>query len=175
MAESIVAYSGKSLKTMAEEGGSGHWTASPERVSQCKYIVVVRNMREHLANRDVPHGTAFLIAEINGVKASVHAARSVVTFNRYALINVENAWQTATNGQRFPLAYHETEFLLRVLGIDLNALVWHTLHEEESPNVPIQTIARLPSDPVAIVQKAKQELANLLNIKASQIEIKLTF
>lgn len=179
--ESVIVYTGKDLRRMREEGGCGHWTASPIRVEAAQYLVCVRNRREQWASMDFEHGVAFLIAQIKSTKPSTHAARITIEFNSYAMLDIPNAWQLLANGQRFPVAYLETAEMFRRLQLNPGDLVWQQLVSHPAPlhvAEPVATHAAAadaarskgPSFSDAIAE-AKQTLAASLGIAAEKIEI----
>ncbi|QOY92718.1 hypothetical protein IM543_14005 [Massilia sp. UMI-21] len=179
--ESVVVYTGKDLRRMREEGGCGHWTASAIRVEAAEYLVCVRNRREQWAAMDYEHGLAFLIAKISGTKASPHAARITIEFSSYAILDVPGAWQLLAKGQRFPVAYLETDELFRRLRLKEDDLDWQPLVGEPprirvaeggTPMLPAPDHAELTTGGFtkAIVD-AKRKLAESLGIASEKIEI----
>jgi len=179
--ESVIVYTGKDLRRMREEGGCGHWTASPVRVEAAEYLVCVRNRREQWAATDHEHGVAFLIARIAGTKPSMHAARITIEFSSYALLSIPDAWQTLAKGQRFPVAYMETQELLRRLQLNPDELAWQAFASgpPRAPTAePAGSRAAAPdanrnkgrSFPDAIAE-AKDKLAESLGIASEKIEI----
>jgi hypothetical protein len=179
--ESVIVYTGKDLRRMREDGGCGHWTASPIRVEAAEYLVCVRNRREQWAAMDFEHGVAFLIAQIKGAKPSAHAARITIEFSTYAMVDIPDAWQLLANGQRFPVAYLETSELFRRLQLDPNDLAWQQLVSNPAPPQcaePAATYA-VPADAAAgkgasftsAIAEAKRKLAESLGIAAEKIEI----
>lgn len=175
--ESVIVYTGKDLRWMREEGGCGHWTASPIRVAAAEYLVCVRNRREQWAAMDFDHGVAFLIARISGTKASPHAARITIEFSSYAMLDIPGAWQLLAKGQRFPVAYLETAELLSRLQLNPDKLAWRTLGA--APAQPqVQEMAAPVGAPeasgagfAAAIGEAKRRLAQSLGIGAEKIEI----
>lgn len=187
--ESVVVYTGKDLRRMREEGGCGHWTASPIRVEAARYLVCVRNRREQWAAMDHEHGVAFLIAKISGTKPSMHAARITIEFGSYALLDIPDAWQLLAKGQRFPVAYMETADLLHRLKLNPDALAWKPFTAKLGP-LQLQ-LAETPAPESAApdpgrgnegsagsggsfahaVAQAKRRLADSLGIAAEKIEI----
>lgn len=179
--ESVIVYTGKDLRRMREEGGCGHWTASPIRVEAAQYLVCVRNRREQWAAMDFEHGAAFLIAQIKGTKPSPHAARITIEFENYAMLHVPGAWQLLANGQRFPVAYLETSELMRRLQLNPDELAWTSLLGNPGRSQPAQSAA---SSAIAAdasegkgasftdtIAEAKRVLAESLGIGAEKIEI----
>jgi hypothetical protein len=179
--ESVIVYTGKDLRRMREDGGCGHWTASPIRVEAAQYLVCVRNRREQWAATDFEHGVAFLIAKISGTKPSPHAARITIEFSTYAMLDISNAWQLIAKGQRFPVAYLETSELFRRLALDPNELVWQQLVSNPGPLQVSQTVApyAVPADATEgsgtsltnAIAEAKRKLAESLGIPSEKIEI----
>ncbi len=181
--ESVIVYTGKDLRRMREEGGCGHWTASPIRVEAAQYLVCVRNRREQWAAMDHEHGVAFLIAKITGTKPSMHAARITIEFDSYALLDIPDAWQLLAKGQRFPVAYMETADLFTRLALNPDDLAWKPFMTKPGP-VQLQLAdAPAPSagapDPggskagsfTNAIAEAKRKLAESLGIASEKIEI----
>lgn len=179
--ESVIVYTGKDLRRMREEGGCGHWTASPERVQAAQYLVCVRNRREQWAATDFEHGAAFLIAKIHGIKPSPHAARITIEFKSYAMLDIPGAWQLLAKSQRFPVAYLETDELLRRLEIEPETLNWRRLAasgeplliaERALPNAHPAEGAQPKAGSLAdAIAEAKRKLAESLGIGLEKIEI----
>ncbi|KFI07498.1 hypothetical protein [Massilia sp. BSC265] len=179
--KSVIVYTGKDLRRMREEGGCGHWTASPIRVEAAEYLVCVRNRREQWAAMDYPHGVAFLIAQITRTKPSTHAARITIEFSSYAMLDIADAWQLLAKGQRFPVAYLETDELFRRLQLKQDELVWQQLTGDPvslqvaEPAVsyaaaPAPDRGKAPSFSNTIAE-AKSKLAESLGIASEKIEI----
>lgn len=179
--ESVIVYTGKDLRRMREEGGCGHWTASPIRVEAAQYLVCVRNRREQWAAMDFEHGVAFLIARIKSTKPSPHAARITIEFETYALVHIPSAWQLLAKNQRFPVAYLETTELFRRLQLNPEELTWQQLLNTPAPaqaadgapagSVQAETAdGKAASFPQAIAE-TKRKLAESLGIASEKIEI----
>jgi hypothetical protein len=179
--ESVIVYTGNDLRRMREDGGCGHWTASPIRVEAAEYLVCVRNRRDQWAAMDFEHGVAFLIAKISSTKPSQHAARITIEFSTYAMLNISNAWQLIAKGQRFPVAYLETSELFRRLEINPNELVWQQLASTSGALQVAETVApyAMSADGTEgkatgltnAIADAKQKLAKSLGIASDKIEI----
>ncbi|NML19123.1 hypothetical protein [Azohydromonas caseinilytica] len=160
--ESVVVFTGKDRSTMTQEGGSGHWAARDDRISNAEYVVCVRNRREQWAATDLEHGTAFLVGKIAGTTPAPYDGRVIIKFSEYAEINVPDSWKAITGGQRFPVAYIETNKLFNALGIKLESLEWKPFQESPEQDEP-----RSKSP----FTEAKEWLAKQLNIDADSIEI----
>lgn len=183
--ESVIVYTGKDLRQMREDGGCGHWTASPTRVEAAEYLVCVRNRREQWAATDFEHGVAFLIAKISGTKPSPHAARITIEFSAYAMVDIPGAWQVLAKGQRFPVAYLETSELFRRLDLDPAFLKWlplgsnpgpqHVSQADASYAAPADTTAGRSANFTGAIAEAKRKLAESLGIASEKIEITIRF
>jgi hypothetical protein len=183
--ESVIVYTGKDLRQMREDGGCGHWTASPTRVEAAQYLVCVRNRREQWAATDFEHGVAFLIAKITRTKPSPHAARITIEFSTYAMLDIPGAWQLLAKSQRFPVAYLETSELFRRLHLNPDDLTWRPLGSNPGPlqvsEAPVAYAA--PADAAAgrsasftsAIAEAKRKLAESLGIASEKIEITIRF
>lgn len=179
--ESVIVYTGKDLRRMREEGGCGHWTASPIRVEAAEYLVCVRNRREQWAAMDYGHGVAFLIARITRTKPSPHAARITIEFSSYAMLDIPDAWQLLANGQRFPVAYLETAELLRRLDLNPDDLDWQQLISQapraQATDGPSAALPPAEQNDVKgggfiwAIAEAKRKLAESLGIASEKIEI----
>lgn len=181
--ESVIVYTGKDLRRMREDGGCGHWTASPIRVEAAEYLVCVRNRREQWAAMDFEHGVAFLIAHIKSTKPSPHAARITIEFETYAMLDIPGAWQLLAKAQRFPVAYLETSELFRRLQLNPAELVWQQMPPVRAPQPPhvAEAAASYAIAPDAgedkgasftrKIAEAKRSLAESLGIGSEKIEI----
>jgi hypothetical protein len=179
--ETVIVYTGKDLRRMREDGGCGHWTASPIRVEAAEYLLCVRNRREQWAAMDYEHGVAFLIAHIKSTKPSMHAARITIEFSTYAMLDIPGAWQLLAKGQRFPVAYLETAEVFRRLQLNPDKLVWQQLVSDPAPLQVAEPVgpcvARLDAaeDKGAsltdAIAEAKRKLAESLGIASEKIEI----
>jgi hypothetical protein len=149
----VKVFTGKGLQTMFEEGGTGHWKASSDRISRCKYVVCVRNIYAEWSEHDLPHSTAFVI----GRNLSIIEAedRNIIGFNEYAKINIPDAW----DGNRNPVTYTDVDSL----GLDLEKLDW-----QKFPTDQVRPEDRVK--PLTIAE-AKNGLAKGLGINLENIEI----
>lgn len=180
MNEDLVAvFTGKSLANgMTEDGGSGHWIARKDRVLAATYLLCVRNRRETWAVTDVDHGTAFLVARISGTSPSEHDNRLVINFSEYAEIHVPNAWHLCTDGQRYPVAYLDSDTVQNALGLDFNALEWKPF----APTAEVAAVAAktkrtvTPGDITrSAIQEAKAMLSDALGVPEESIEITVRY
>ena len=183
--ESVIVYTGKDLRRMREDGGCGHWTASPIRVEAAQYLVCVRNRREQWAAMDFEHGVAFLIARIKSTKPSAHAARITIEFETYALVHIPGAWQLLAKNQRFPVAYLETAEMFRRLQLNPDELTWQQLLGNPGPAHVAENAAACAvqadaadgkgASLIQAIAEAKRKLAESLGIASEKIEITIRF
>jgi hypothetical protein len=171
--ESVAVFTGKNIEIIRSEGGSGHWSVSVPRAQKAEFVVCVRNRRAQWSVTDLKHGTAFIIARASGkITESKHAGRSIIGLSEYAEIHVEGAWKKLTGGQRFPVAYLNTEDMLNKLGIKVDDLKWKPF-EAEIPSEVVVKIAEQDDEDEVIspIIQAKQQLAKALGISPDTIEI----
>ena len=115
----VAVFTSRGKDEIIKRGGTGNWGASPDRIMQNRYVVVVRNRNEnaHWHQNDFDHGTAFLIGRVSGVAETDDTTkdnrmRYVIEFDAYAEIDVPDAWGKSRN----PVWFTN----LDELGIDLN-------------------------------------------------------
>lgn len=169
MADKVVAvFSGKDYaEDMRQEGGSGHWLASPVRVEESNFLLVVRNRRETWAKKDHSHGTAFLVGRGLGSKRSPYTGRIVITFKEYAIIEVPGAWGKCTGGQRYPVAYLDRSDVEKNLEIKFDELEWLPYEEAEMEAAEEE----IEEDPPLTIAQAKRGLAKTFGVDEKSIEI----
>lgn len=98
-----------------------------------------------------------------------------------AIVEIPNAWQLLANGQRFPVAYLETEDMLRRLALDPDTLDWQRLVSDaprlrvapgETPVLPAPDAAEPRAGGFTkAIAEAKRKLADSLGIASEKIEI----
>ena len=47
MAKVIGIFTGKDLKWMESEGGSGYWIVRTDRIKSAEYVILIRNHKKH--------------------------------------------------------------------------------------------------------------------------------
>lgn len=131
MANVVGIFTGKDLKMMESEGGSGYWVARTDRVKNSEYVILIRNRREQWAAKDgLEHGQAFLIGKISDcIQSKKYDGRKLIQISEYSPLpdtsDFKKAWKKLTDGQRYPVAYLTTENLLEALGLDVTILDWY--------------------------------------------------
>lgn len=156
----VMVFTSKSLETMKKEGGSGNWSARRDRLQHAQWIVAVRNRHSNWSQGDEPHGSAFLIGHVTGVKPSPPSRpnRFVIAFDRYAEIKIENAWGHGRN----PVTYTS----LSELGINPEQLDWKPFVESESADA-----IHISSTPSSVVDQARAMIASSFAINPGSVKI----
>lgn len=147
--KSLVIFTGWGQTAVESYNGSGYWKARMDRVNNAEYVFLVRNHRATWATKNdgVDHGQAFLVGKINkcvnayDIDETFDDDRIFIEFKKYALLpenkNVKNAWEELTKtkrsarGQRNPVAYRDTDWILDKLNISLDELNWISLEEND--------------------------------------------
>lgn len=173
--KTVAVFTGKDMTIMADEGGSGYWIAKEERLKNAEYLIAVRNLRETWAVKDNKHGTAFLVARITGCfRTDRHAGRSVITFEEYAEICVPDSWKKLTDGQRYPVAYLDTQIAFEELHINPEKLEWKKFSElVVSPVEKDETQPAVQLSLPEAVAEAKRFISGATGISESAIAINI--
>jgi len=162
MPGAIALFTREPLDEILENGGTGDWVTSADRVRQYPFVVLVRNRNHPSSPSDVDHGTAFLIGRVFGTRVAEKRAangypRIFIELKDYAQVNVKNVWSKSQN----PVWYTNLE----TLGID----------ENEIEFAPISHVATAQRETAASENNAlaeiKRDLAKLFNVPASAVEI----
>lgn len=153
-------FTSKSLETMRQEGGSGNWAANKDRLRHAKWIVATRNEKSNWAQGAEAHGSAFLIGRVSGIKPAPapEQNRFVVSFDRYADLNIPNAW----TGSRNPVTYTD----LATLGLDPDALSW-----KEFQAHPSSDSEGSPKEPSLVIDRARTMIAEAFSISPEAVKI----
>ena len=159
-------FTSKSLETMIQEGGTGNWAGKEDRLRHTKWVVATRNLKSDWTQGDEPHGSAFIIGRVSGVKASPapEEERFVIQFDQYANISVLNAWTNNRN----PIAYTS----LHELGIAPEELSW-------TPFPPRPAVTTTPNSrgeqPATVIDQARSMIASALSISPEAVKITVAF
>jgi hypothetical protein len=92
--DTILVFTSRDTEELVREGGSQAWKLDPIHAATCRYLVCVWNaFGDHDGQQDAAHGSAFLIAAIDGIEpAPERADRYIVRFSRWAPLSVTGAW-----------------------------------------------------------------------------------
>lgn len=159
MTDVVMVFTSKSLETMKHEGGSGNWAANKDRVKHARWIVATRNQKSGWTQGEEGHGNAFLIGRVSGIKQAPapENTRYVILFDRYAELNVPDAW----TGDRNPVAYTD----LATLGINPDELEW----KDFDPAVPLAEGA--VNTPATVIDHARMLVANAFSVSPDAVKI----
>lgn len=160
MKDVLMVFTSKSLETMQREGGSGNWAANKDRLKHAKWIVATRNEKSNWTQGNEEHGTAFMIGRISGIKAapSPEQKRFVVSFDKYAKLNISNAW----TGSRNPVTYTD----LATLGINPETLEW-----KEFAIQPTADAGANATEPSLVIDRARSMIAEAFSISPDAVKI----
>lgn len=110
-------FTARGFERILRDGGSGDWTASPERVSkEVEFVVCCQNTAPQMKGKDWgkishKHGEGFIVGKLSEVvlmtQDPTQKKRCRFMFSEYAEISVDGLWQ----GDRFPVRYLSDEEL----------------------------------------------------------------
>lgn len=180
-------FTGKDLKMMESEGGSGYWVARTDRIKGSEYVFFMRNRREQWAAKDgMEHGQAFAIGKISGcIPSQKYDGRKLIQMSEYSLLpdtsEFKKAWKKLTKGQRYPVAYLTTENLLEALDLDVAKISWSIFNA--NPNAEsFSDEAGLDGETMAdekelseIIFEAKEMIALAADVDIDKISIQISF
>jgi hypothetical protein len=166
MNDTVMVFTSKSLETMRSEGGTGNWAGREERLKHTKWVVATRNLKSAWTQGDEPHGSAFLIGRISGVKAASapESDRFVIQFDRYANLAIPNAWTNNRN----PIAYTS----LSALGIDPERLEWRDFSASTAQGSQGTPPLEAPAN---VIDQARTMIAHALSIPPDAVKITVAF
>ena len=188
MAKVIGIFTGKDLKWMESEGGSGYWIARTDRIKSAEYVILIRNRRETWAVKDgLGHGQAFMIGKISGcIPTKKHAGRKLIQISEYSLLpdtdDFKKAWKKLTAGQRYPVAYLNTDNLLEKLNLDVTTLEWSAFNANPNAENDLSETETGESDALdetkdlsEIIAEAKEMIAHAAGIEVDKVNIQISF
>jgi hypothetical protein len=116
----IAVFTADSRDEIVAVGGSVSWVVAEKQARRREFLVCIRNAREVAFHDHEPHGTAFLVGRISGLKAygqdKKGMQRFIIEISEYAVVDYPEAWGEWRN----PVKYTTLE----ELGIDLKKLVF---------------------------------------------------
>ena len=124
MSESILVFTHRSVEFLTKLNASTSWQLNQNRAMLCDYVICVRNANSALAEKDCPHGSAFLVGKISNVVQSLNLPRDehryMIEFKEYSEISIPNVWQ----GWRSPVIYKNNNDIESLYDIDFETLTW---------------------------------------------------
>ena len=162
----IAVFTANSRADILEVGGSSAWVVAEKQARRREFLVCVRNAREVDFPDHEPHGTAFLIGRISGLKPHGYdrkgMQRWIIEINEYALVDYPEKW-----GQwRNPVKYTTLE----ELGIDPKKLEFKPMPAPTKVLAPPPPPDR-PKTGALTIAEAKAGLALQFGVPAEAIEI----
>ena len=114
----IAVFTANSRDDILQVGGSASWVVAEKQARRRQYLVCIRNVRAVDFHDHEPHGTAFLVGKISGLKPhgfdKKGMQRWIIQISEYAFVDYPEKW-----GQwRNPVKYTTLE----ELGIDPKTL-----------------------------------------------------
>ncbi len=92
----IAVFTGNSRDEILQVGGSVSWVVAEKKARRQEYLVCIRNAREVDFHDHEPHGTAFLVGRISGLKHHGYdrkgMPRWIIEINEYAFIDYPEKW-----------------------------------------------------------------------------------
>lgn len=187
MSNVIGIFTGKDLKWMESEGGSGYWMAKTDRIKSAEYVIFMRNHRETWAvkNDGLAHGQAFLIGKISGcIPTQKYAGRKLIQISEYSslpdTVVFKQAWKKLTGGQRYPVAYLNSNDLSGKLELDIDALEWTVFSPD--PNAENDGIIQESRNDIDnakelsdIIAEAKEMIAHAAGVETDKVNIQISF
>lgn len=162
----IAVFTANSRDEILDVGGSASWVVAEKQARRREFLVCIRNARAVAFHDHEPHGTAFLVGRVSGLKPYGHdkkgMQRWIIEISEYAVVDYPEAWGEWRN----PVKYTTLE----ELGIDLKVL--------EFKPMPVRTKELPPPPPpdrpktgALTIAEAKAGLAIQFGVAPESIDI----
>lgn len=164
--EVLAVFTAKSVEACLAVGGTQSWKLDRGHAKRCHYAILCRNAYTDWGDGKEPHGTAFMIGQIADVVPSADDGRWLVTFDRYARIDLPNIWK----GWRNPVRYTTFE----ELGVSLDGVQFQPMPPLDDNPKAKQGASSHPEDDSQFrltIAAAKQGLAKTFGVSPDAIEI----
>jgi hypothetical protein len=162
----IAVFTANSRAEILEVGGSAAWVVAEKQARRREFLVCIRNARDVDFHDHEPHGTAFLVGRISGLKAHGHdkkgMQRWIIEISEYAVVDYPEAWGEWRN----PVKYTTLE----ELGIDLKKLKFKPMPTPSKVLTPPASPDRSKTGGLTIAE-AKAGLALQFGVPPEAIEI----
>lgn len=160
----IAVFTGKSVDTIMEDGGTQSWKLDQRNARKYEYVVLCRNTHAEWASSDSLHGAAFIVGRNSEiVRSAENPDRWKILFSEYAELDQPDVW----GGWRNPVKYSSLE----ELGIGVEDLDFQTMPDR------YEVDAAKASNPIAMqsvpltIPEAKKALALTFGVEPEAIEI----
>jgi hypothetical protein len=101
----IAVFTGNSIEDILAAGGSASWVLNEKHASRQQYLVCVRNARDAKFADPEPHGAAFLVGAIKGLRHVGHDRKGLkrwtIEIARYAPLVQEDIWREWRNPVKY--------------------------------------------------------------------------
>lgn len=168
--DAVAVFTARSPGRIIEEGGSQAWILNPARAKLATWLVCTQNRYNpdhEFSDATEPHGAAFLIGKISGVRQSLEEGgegRWIIEISEYAFVNVPDAWKHWRN----PVRYMSIDDL----GIDVKALKFEPLPKKEEAGRDDAPPPATPAAPrMMTIAEAKKALALTFGVSPDAVEI----
>jgi len=164
----IVVFTARSPARIVAEGGSQAWVLNPAHAKLARWLICTQNRHNpdhEFSDATEPHGAAFLIGKISGVRRSTEdgaESRWMVEISEYALTNIPDVWKQWRN----PVRYTS----LDELGIDAEALKFEPMPTNTKSAARVDAPATLAHQGMTIGE-AKKALAATFGVSPDAVEI----
>ncbi len=162
----IAVFTAHSRSEILEVGGSASWVVAEKQARRREFLVCIRNTRDVDFHDHEPHGTAFLIGRISGLKAygldRKGIQRWIIEISEYAFVDYPDKWREWRN----PVKYTTLE----ELGIDLKKLKFKPMPPVTKEPLPPPIQGRSKTGALTIAE-AKAGLALQFGVLPEAIEI----
>lgn len=162
----IAVFTANSRDQILEVGGSAAWVVAEKQARRREFLVCIRNAREVDFHDHEPHGTAFLVGRISGLKPHGQdkkgMQRFIIEISEYAVANHPEAWGEWRN----PVKYTTLE----ELGIDPKKLEFKPM-PARTKELPPPSPPERPKTGALTIAEAKAGLALQFGVPPEAIEI----
>jgi hypothetical protein len=162
----IAVFTANSRDEILQTGGSAAWVVAEKQARRREFLVCIRNEREVDFRDHEPHGTAFLVGRISGLKPhgidKKGMQRFIIEISEYAVVDHPDAWGEWRN----PVKYTTLE----ELGIDPEKLRFQPMPPRTKAPPPPAMPERSKSGALTIAE-AKAGLALQFGVPQEAIEI----
>mgnify|MGYP000359009396 CR=1 FL=1 len=166
--DALVVFTARSPARIIAEGGSQAWVLNPAHAKMARWLVCTQNRHNpdhEFSDATEPHGSAFLIGKISGVRKSTEEgaeSRWMVEINEYALVNIPDVWKQWRN----PVRYTS----LDDLKIDPSTFNFQPMHANE-PRAKAVGAPSAPTYTGMTIAEAKKALAATFGVSPDAVEI----
>src|SRR5713226_3620259 len=162
----IAVFTANSRDEILAVGGSSSWVVAEKQARRREFLVCIRNARDVDFSNHEPHGTAFLVGRISGLRPYGHdkkgMQRFIIEISEYAAVDYPEKWGEWRN----PVKYTT----LDELGIDLKKLKFKPMPAPTKVLTPPAPLERSKPGGLTIAE-AKAGLALQFGVPPEAIEI----